>query len=289
VPIPIQIPWGRAVDPDRLDETLRSNPDAKIVAFVQAETSTGALSDAQTLVEIAHRHDCLTIVDAVTALGGCELEVDAWDIDAVYAGTQKCLSCVPGLAPLSMNERALERLKTRESKVQSWFMDLRLVLGYWGAGQKRAYHHTAPVNALYGLHEALVMLHDEGIENAWSRHRRNHLALRAGLEAMGLELIVPEAERLPQLNAVSIPAGVDDAAVRSRLLNEFNLEIGAGLGDLAGKVWRIGIMGFSGRLENILLCVGALGATLNSEGMPVDTGAALSAVHAASAGAAARD
>jgi len=277
----IEDDWGRAVDPNKLDETLTAHPDARIVAFVQAETSTGAGSDTRTLVEIAHRHDCLTIVDAVTALGGSALEVDDWGIDAVYAGSQKCLSCTPGLAPVSFNERALEKVKARRMPVQSWFLDLNLVLGYWGGGQKRTYHHTAPVNALYALHESLLMLSEEGIEQAWARHRRNHLALRAGLEALDLELPVPEAERLPQLNAVSIPAGIDDATVRARLLNELNLEIGAGLGAFAGKVWRIGLMGWSSRPENILLCVGGLGMVLNDMGHRADTGAALDRVRAA--------
>jgi alanine-glyoxylate transaminase/serine-glyoxylate transaminase/serine-pyruvate transaminase len=280
-PVVVADPWGRAVDPNKLDETLTAHPDARIVAFVQAETSTGACSDVKTLVEIAHRHDCLTIVDAVTALGGCELEVAGWDIDAVYAGSQKCLSCTPGLAPISFNQRAMAKVQSRKSKVRSWFQDLNLVAGYWGGEQKRTYHHTAPVNALYGLHEALLMLHEEGIEEAWARHRRNHLALRAALEAMGLELLVPEAERLPQLNAVSIPAGVDDAAVRARLLDTYGLEIGAGLGDLAGKVWRIGLMGHSSRPEKVLLCVTALGSVLSDLGVPIDLGAALSRAHTA--------
>lgn len=281
VPILVKEPWGRAVDPGRLEDALKAHPEAKMVAFVHAETSTGACSDVKTLVEIAHRHGCLTVVDSVTALGGCPLEVDAWEVDAVYAGSQKCLSCTPGLSPLSLNERALAKVQRRQTRVQSWFMDLNLVMGYWGGEQRRTYHHTAPVNALYGLHEALVMLREEGIENAWARHRRHHLALRAGLEALGLELIVPEAERLPQLNAVSVPAGVDEALVRSRLLAEYNLEIGAGLGELAGKVWRIGLMGYSARAENLLLCVGALGAVLNDLGVAADTGAALSRTHGA--------
>ena len=278
VAIVVDDTWGRALDPQRLEDSLRANPDAKIVALVHAETSTGACSDVKTLAEVAHRHDCLTIVDAVTALGGCELQVDAWGVDAVYAGTQKCLSCPPGLAPVSFNERALEKVHGRRSKVQSWFLDLNLIMGYWGGDQKRTYHHTAPVNALYGLHESLVMLQEEGIENAWLRHHKNHLALRAGLEALGLELIVPEAERLPQLNAVAIPGGIDDATVRGRLLQEYGLEIGAGLGEFAGKVWRIGLMGYSSRAANILLCVGALGNILNSLGVSADTGAALSGV-----------
>ena len=237
--------WGKAVDPNKLEEALKANPDAKIVAFVHAETSTGAQSDAKTLCEIAHKHDCLTIVDAVTSLGGTPLKVDEWQIDAIYSGTQKCLSCTPGLSPVSFNDRAIEKIKNRKTKVQSWFLDLNLVMGYWGEGAKRAYHHTAPVNSLYGLHEALVILQDEGLEQSWARHQKNHETLRDGLNAMGIEFLVEESARLPQLNAVMIPDGVDEAAVRADLLNRYNLEIGAGLGDLAGKVWRIGLMGFA--------------------------------------------
>lgn len=273
--VAVEAPWGRAIDPQQLEATLKAHPDAVIVALVQAETSTGVVSDTRTLVDIAHRYECLTIVDAVTALGGSELSVDDWGIDAVYAGTQKCLSCTPGLSPISFNERALAKLKARQSRVQSWFLDLNLVLGYWGEGGRRAYHHTAPVNALYGLHEALLMLHEEGITNAWDRHRHHHEALRAGLEVLGLELIVPPAERLPQLNLVAIPPGVDDQQVRARLLNDFHLEIGAGLGDLAGKVWRIGQMGYSSRPENLVYCIAALGSVLTDAGLPERTGEAL--------------
>ena len=269
--------WGDAVDPDKLRDTLKANPDAKVVAFVHAETSTGACSDAKTLCGIAREHDCLTIVDAVTSLGGSPLEVDAWGIDAIYSGTQKCLSCTPGLSPVSFSDRAIEVIKNRKHKVQSWFLDLNLVMGYWGGEGKRAYHHTAPVNALYGLHEALVMLQEEGIENSWARHASNHQALRAGIEAMGLQFIVKEQDRLPQLNSVTIPEGVDEAAVRSRLLNEFNLEIGAGLGALAGKVWRIGLMGYASRPDNILLCLGALDAVLTDMKAPVNSGVAVKA------------
>jgi alanine-glyoxylate transaminase / serine-glyoxylate transaminase / serine-pyruvate transaminase len=270
VPILVEGTWGRAVDPEQVEDTLRRHLQARVLAYVHAETSTGALSDARLLAEIARRYGCLTIVDAVTSLGGCELEVDAWDLDAVYSGSQKCLSCTPGLSPLTFSERALGRVRHRSTPVSSWFLDLNLVLGYWGGEQKRTYHHTAPVNALYALHEALVMLHEEGIENAWARHRRNHLALRAGLEALGLELVVPEAERLPQLNAVAIPGGVDEAALRARLLTRYNLEIGAGLGALAGKVWRIGLMGYSSRPENVLLCLSALGSELRGLGPGAD-------------------
>lgn len=280
-PVMVEDDWGTAVDLAKAAAALESHPDAKILAFVHAETSTGARSDAQELVELAHRHDCLAIVDAVTSLGGCEVKVDEWQIDAIYSGTQKCLSCTPGISPISFSERALEKVRNRGGKVQSWFLDLNLVMGYWGSGQKRAYHHTAPVNALYGLHEALLILKEEGLENAWARHRRMHNALKAGLEAMGLDFIVDEAHRLPQLNAVSIPQGVDDATVRGRLLNEYNLELGAGLGALAGKVWRVGLMGHSARAENVLLCVSALEAVLSDLGAPIHTGVALAAVQQA--------
>jgi alanine-glyoxylate transaminase/serine-glyoxylate transaminase/serine-pyruvate transaminase len=273
--------WGQAVDPQKLEEALKANPDARVVAFVHAETSTGAQSDAETLVKLAHQHDCLTIVDTVTSLGGTPIHMDKWGIDAIYSGTQKCLSCTPGLSPVSFSERALDKVRNRKSPVQSWFLDLNLVMGYWGTGAKRAYHHTAPINALYALHESLRILQEEGLENAWARHRHNHNALKAGLEAMGLTFIVDEAHRLPQLNAVSIPEGVDDATVRSQLLNEYNLEIGAGLGALAGKVWRIGLMGHACRAENILLCVSALEAVLSDLGADINRGVALSAVQTA--------
>ncbi len=269
--------WGTAVDPQKLEDALIANPDATVVAFVHAETSTGAESDAKALVELAHKHDCLTIVDAVTSLAGIPLKVDEWEIDALYSGTQKCLSCVPGIAPVSFSERAQHRISNRTHKVQSWFLDMNLIMGYWGSGARRAYHHTAPVNAMYALHESLLMLHEEGLENAWARHRRNHEALKAGLDAMGIRFIVDEAHRLPQLNAIAIPEGVDDAAVRARLLQEHHLEIGAGLGDLAGKVWRIGLMGYSSRIENITRCLAALDGVLADLGAPVEHGVALPA------------
>ena len=273
--IMVQDEWGHAIDCNKVEDALKANPDASTLAFVHAETSTGAQSDVKTLCELSRKYDCLNIVDAVTSLGGSELKVDEWGIDAIYSGTQKCLSCTPGISPVSFGERAVAAIKAREDKVQSWFLDMNLVMGYWGSGNaKRAYHHTAPINALYALHESLVMLQDEGLENAWQRHHNNHLALRAGLEAMGLNFIVNEADRLPQLNTVTIPNGVDDAEVRTRLLNEFNLEIGAGLGTLAGKVWRIGLMGHSSRAENILLCLASLEAVL---GDAVESGVAIAA------------
>ncbi|HQU16439.1 MAG: alanine--glyoxylate aminotransferase [Chromatiales bacterium 21-64-14] len=277
VPVLVDDPWASPVDPDKLEDALKTHPKARVVAFVHAETSTGAQSDAKTLVDIAHRHDCLAIVDAVTSLGGTPVRVDEWGVDAIYSGTQKCLSCTPGLSPISFSERAMEVVKHRKTRAQSWFLDLGLVLGYWGAGARRTYHHTAPVNALYGLHEALVLLQEEGLEAAWARHARNHQALRAGLEAMGMRFVVREDARLPQLNAVTIPPGVDDGLVRQRLLRDYSLEIGAGLGDLAGKVWRIGLMGHSSRPRNVLLLLGALDGVLGDLGAPIQRGVAVDA------------
>lgn len=273
----IDDPWTRAVDPQRVEDAFKANPQARLLAFVMAETSTGALSDAKTLTEIAHRHGALVIVDAVTALGGVELDVDAWHIDAVYSGTQKCLSCPPGLAPVSFNERALAKVRARKTPVQSWFLDLNLVLGYWAGEGRRSYHHTAPINALYGLHEALVMLHEEGLEAAWARHALHHRALRAGVAALGLELLGVDGERLPQLNVIGIPPGVDDARVRQTLLKDFDLEIGAGLGEFAGKAWRVGLMGQSASRRHVLTCLVALASALAAQGRSVDREAALAA------------
>lgn len=267
--------WGEVVSPEKLERALQAHPDAKIVAFVHAETSTGVASDVATLCRLAHAHGCLTIVDAVTSLAGSPLYVDDWGIDAVYSGSQKCLSCTPGLSPVSFSEAAVEKMKGRQSKVQSWFLDLNLVMGYWGQGARRAYHHTAPINALYGLHEALVMLQEEGLENAWSRHRYHHEVLRAGLEAMGIGFIVQPTARLPQLNAVRVPDGVDEAAVRKQLLQQFSLEIGAGLGVLAGKVWRIGLMGAACNVKNVLYCISSLETVLISQRAPITKGVAI--------------
>lgn len=250
--------WGKPVSPEKLEQALNENPDTKIVAFVHAETSTGALSDAKLLCQIAKKHNCLTIVDAVTSLAGSELRVDDWGIDAIYSGSQKCLSAMPGLSPVSFSEKAVHKISNRKIPVTSWFLDLNLVMGYWGKGSKRTYHHTAPVNTLYGLHESLVMLYEEGLENSWSRHQKNHQLLRDGLSGLGINYLVEKSSRLPQLNSVFIPSGVDDAEVRATLLNDYNMEIGAGLGNLAGKIWRIGLMGYTSRKENIDLCLSAL-------------------------------
>ncbi|KUM51649.1 pyridoxal-phosphate-dependent aminotransferase family protein [Rheinheimera sp. EpRS3] len=250
--------WGEPVDPAAVEAALKANPQAKYLAFVHAETSTGALSDAKTLCALAQQYDCLSIVDAVTSLGGVELRVDDWGIDAIYSGSQKCLSCVPGLSPVSFSAKAVARIKARTRPVQSWFLDQSLVMSYWSGGAKRSYHHTAPVNALYALHESLRLLAAEGLEQSWQRHKQMHELLKQGLTNLGLKFVVAEPYRLPQLNSVYIPQGVDDAAVRKQLLAQYNLEIGAGLGDLAGKAWRIGLMGYAARRENIALCIKAL-------------------------------
>lgn len=271
--------WGEPISIDKVEAALTANPDAKILAFVHAETSTGVRSDAKTLCALAKKHNCLTIVDAVTSLGGIELDVDGWGIDALYSGTQKCLSAPPGISPVTFSERAAEVAKNRTTPVPSWFLDTNLVMGYWGTG-KRAYHHTAPINALYALHESLVALEEEGAEAAWARHARHHEALRDGLEAMGIQFIVEKEYRLPQLNSVTIPEGVDEALVRTRLLNEYGLEIGAGLGSLAGKVWRIGLMGSSACKKNVMLCLTALETVLSSMNAPINKGVALAAAEA---------
>ncbi len=282
IPVIVEDAWGEPCDPQKLEDALRKNPDARVVAFVHAETSTGVQSDARTLVSVAHKHDALTIVDAVTSLAGCPVMVDDWEIDAIYSASQKCLSCTPGLSPVSFNDRVVEHVKARKDKIHSWFMDMNLLLGYWGA-TTRTYHHTAPTNSLYALHEALLLVKEEGLENCWARHQRNHLALKAGLEAMGLKYLVKEGARLPQMNAVHIPEAVRDreAEVRKTLLSEFNLEIGAGLGPLAGKIWRVGIMGYSCKPENVMLCLSALGSVLQDMGLPIKVGEAEAAAHQA--------
>lgn len=258
----VQDAWGKPTDLHKLEDALKANPDAKALAFVHAETSTGVLNDAKAICALAKQYDCLTIVDAVTSLGGIELDVDAWQIDAIYSGTQKCLSCVPGLSPISFSPQAVDVITNRKSKVQSWFLDMELVMAYWGQGGKRAYHHTAPVNSIYALHESLRILHEESLQASWQRHEDMHMALKAGLENIGIEFVVEEKFRLPQLNMVKIPDGVDDAKVRSLLLNDFDLEIGAGLGELAGKVWRIGLMGYGSNKKNVDYCVNALASVL---------------------------
>jgi alanine-glyoxylate transaminase/serine-glyoxylate transaminase/serine-pyruvate transaminase len=282
IAIPVEDGWGEPVDPQKLEDALKKHPDVRVAAFVHGETSTGVQSDAKTLVEIAHKHNALAIVDAVTTLGGSPVKVDEWKIDAIYSASQKCLSCTPGLSPVSVSDRVIDYVKARDGKVKSWFMDMNLLLGYWGA-TNRTYHHTAPTNSLFGLHEALLLVREEGLDNCWARHQRHHIALKAGLEAMGLHFLVKEGFRLPQMNAIRIPEEIQpkEAEIRKRLLSEFNLEIGAGLGPLAGKIWRIGIMGYSCRPENVMLCLSALGAALDDIGYPVHVGDAEAAAHQA--------
>lgn len=282
--IMVEDDWGCVVNLEKVTAAVVKNPDAKAIAFVHAETSTGVMSDAAALCKLAKENGMLSIVDTVTGLGGIEVDVDGWRADAVYSGTQKCLSCVPGLSPITFSDAAQSAIKNRSTPVQSWFLDMNLVMAYWGGGAQRSYHHTAPVNALYGLHESLTILKQEGLQNSWARHRRNHNALKAGLEAMGLELIVAPAARLPQLNAVSIPEGIDEARLRSQLLNDYDLEIGAGLGQLAGKVWRIGLMGYSSRPSNVRLCLNALETCLLAQKANLQSGAALAAANAVYAG-----
>jgi alanine-glyoxylate transaminase/serine-glyoxylate transaminase/serine-pyruvate transaminase len=278
--IVVEDKWGEPIDPNKLEDALKKNPDARVVAFVHAETSTGVQSDAKKLIEIAHQHDALTIMDAVTSLGGTPVLVDEWKVDAVYSASQKCLSCTPGLSPVSFSERVVEHVKKRKDKIHSWFMDMNLLFNYWTAGT-RTYHHTAPTNSLFALHEALLLIREEGLENAWARATRHHLALKAGLEAMGMKMLVAEKYQLPQMNAVRCPEGVNEAEVRKTLLNEFSIEIGAGLGPLAGKIWRIGLMGYSCRPDNVMLCLSALGSVLSDMGLPIHVGDAEAAAHGA--------
>lgn len=279
-PVVVEAEWGQPIDPQRLQDALRANPDVRVVAFVHAETSTGVLSDAASLVEVAHSHGAMTIVDCVTSLGGSPVLVDEWGIDAAYSASQKCLSCTPGLSPVTFSDRVVDHVKSRKDKIRSWFMDMNLLLGYWGE-TTRTYHHTAPTNSLFALHEALVLLAEEGLDQAWARVRRDHTALKAGLEAMGLKFLVDPQYQIPQMNAVLCPQGVNEAEVRQRLLRDFGLEIGAGLGPLAGKIWRFGLMGYSCRPANVMLCLSALGSVLEDMGHPVHVGDAEAAAHAA--------
>ena len=270
----IEAPWGQILEPDQVEDALREGM-AKLVAIVHAETSTGVLQPLEEISEIAHRSGALLLVDAVTSLGGVELKVDQWDIDACYSATQKCLSCPPGLSPITLGPRAEEVLCSRWAPVGSWYLDLSLIQRYWG--KERTYHHTAPISMNYALHEALRLVQEEGLEARFARHRLNQRALVAGLEAMGLQLLVADQYRLPSLTTVRIPAGVEGARVRSRLLEEFNIEIAGGLGDLKGQIWRIGLMGYSSRRENVCLLLSALERVLSDEGFSLPRGEALEA------------
>jgi alanine-glyoxylate transaminase/serine-glyoxylate transaminase/serine-pyruvate transaminase len=275
----VEAPWGRIIEPSQIAAALKCTNKPRLVAVVHAETSTGALTPVEEIARLAHDAGALMLLDTVTSLGGCPVRIDQWGIDAVYSGTQKCLSCPPGLSPVSLSPRALEVATTRKSKVQSWYLDVNLLAGYWG--QERAYHHTAPISMNYAMHEALRLVLVEGLEARWARHRRNHEALKAGLAVMGLRIASQEGHQLWQLNAVTVPEGVDEAAVRKRLLTEHNIEVGAGLGPLKGKIWRVGLMGETSSLENVRKFLTAFGGILNDAGFQVDTAAALKAAEQA--------
>jgi alanine-glyoxylate transaminase/serine-glyoxylate transaminase/serine-pyruvate transaminase len=274
----IERPWGEVFSVEDLKSALAS-AKPKVVGIVMAETSTGAWQPIPEISKAVHDAGAMLLVDTVTALGGIPVEVDAWNIDAIYSGTQKCLSCPPGLSPVSFSPRAMETILGRKTKVQSWYLDVSMLANYWG--QNRVYHHTGPINMTYALYEALRLIHEEGLENCHARHLRNHKALKAGLEALGIKYASNEHHTLPQLNAVHIPTGIDDATVRTGLLNRFGIEIGAGLGAFKGKVWRIGLMGFGSRPANVLLFLSALEQLLAEQGHHFNHGASIAAANAA--------
>lgn len=276
--IRVDAPWGKSIDPDAVREAVKGrNP--KILAVVHAETSTGVLQPLEDLSKISKECGALFLVDMVTSLGGLEVALDRMGIDAAYSGTQKCISCPPGLSPISFSPAAAGVLSNRKTPVLSWYLDMSMVSDYWGKDRK--YHHTAPINMIYGFREALRIIVEEGLEARFERHMLNHRALVAGVEAMGLSMLVAEGERLPTLNAVRIPEGADDLKVRRTLLNDFGLEIGGGLGDLAGKIWRVGLMGHASRRRNVMLFLSALESILRAQGVDVKSGAleAASAVY----------
>lgn len=256
----LEFEWGTPVRVDAVQQKI-ARKAYKIVAVVHAETSTGVCNPVAEIGALLKGSDTLYLVDTVTSLGGIKVEMDGWGADALYSGTQKCLSCPPGLSPVSFSERAINALQRRATKVPNWYLDLSMIIKYW-EGQKRVYHHTAPINMLYGLYQALLLIVEEGVEHVFQRHLENHRVLVAGLESLGLKMLVEPAARLPMLNAVCVPDGVDEAAVRSKLLTDYNIEIGAGLGPLAGKIWRIGLMGHTARPENVERVLSALHALL---------------------------
>ena len=266
--VTVDAPWGEPLDPADVEAAFDEHqPD--VFGFVHAETSTGVKQpDVSALTDVAHAHDAYVIADCVTSLGGVEFRVDEWDIDVAYSGPQKCLSCPPGASPLTLNDRAMGKVLSRETEPRSWYLDLSLLEGYWG--DERAYHHTAPITNVYALREALRLVAEEGIENRWERHLDVAGGLKSGLEAMGLEMNAPDDYWLPSLNAVRVPSEVDDGAVISHLLDEYDLEIASGLGDLAGEIWRIGCMGHSARPKNVEYVLSALEDALGREGYDTD-------------------
>lgn len=272
----IERPWGEVFTPADIKAAIEEH-QPQIVGIVSAETSTGAWQPLAEIADIVHNAGALLVVDAVTSLGGVAMEVDDWGIDALYSGTQKCLSCPPGLAPVTFGEAAMNKVNARKTKVRSWYLDITMLANYWG--DQRAYHHTAPVSMNYALHEAVSLIHEEGLENVIARHLRHHLALKAGLEAIGLEYNADPNHQLPMLNAVKIPDGVDDAAIRGGLLNRFGIEIGGGLGAFKGKVWRIGLMGYAARSENVFQLLSALEQLLAETGHQFTAGSSIAAAN----------
>lgn len=270
----VEAEWGKIIEPDAVKQALRKNR-AKLVAIVHAETSTGVRQPIEEIGKIAHEHGAMLLVDTVTSLGGCDVRVDDWQIDACYSGTQKCLSCPPGLSPVTFSQEAVDALHARKRKVSSWYLDLSMIEKYWG--DERFYHHTAPISMIYALREALRIIMEEGLEERFERHMVNHHALAAGLDRMEIEFLVEEKYRLPMLNAVKIPSGVNDVNVRRYLLNKYGIELGGGLGSLKGKAWRIGLMGHSSNRQNVLLFLTALEEALASERKRTTSGAAVAA------------
>ena len=261
----VETAWGKVTEPSQIKKALENCSRPKLVALVHAETSTGALQPLEEISELVHDAGALLVVDAVTSYCGVPLKVDEWKIDAVYSGSQKCLSAPPGLSPVSFSDAAVKALENRKTKVQSWFLDLSMVKNYW-EGSKRAYHHTAPVSSIFALHEALNLVLEEGLENRWERHKKVHEALRIELEELGFRFVVEENYRLPNLNSVFLPEGVDEAKWRSELLTKFNIEVGGGLGAFAGKIWRIGIMGESCTMKHVDILIDAIKKLRKSEG-----------------------
>ena len=271
----IEAPWGQGIELEQIEKELQAHPKTKIVGIVHAETSTGEHQPLEAIAKLVRSSGRLLVVDAVTSLGGIDIPVDKLGIDVCYSGTQKCLSCPPGLAPITFSSRAIDAIERRKGKVTSWYLDVSMLRSYWG--NERVYHHTAPINMTYALREALQIVLEEGLTARIARHARNYRALRAGLEAMGLEYIPQHS--LTTLNAIKIPAGADDVAVRKRLLNDFNIEIGAGLGPFKGQAWRIGLMGASSTPNNVMLVLSALERLLLEQGVKLPAGAALAAAN----------
>ena len=273
--IRVEAPWGQPIDPSDLQEALKSNPGVTLVGIVHAETSTGVLQPIEEIGEICREHDALLLLDCVTSLGGVPVEIDKWGVQIAYSGTQKCLSCPPGVAPITFGERALGKVRERKNKVTSWYFDVSMVEKYWG--NDRVYHHTGPITMNYAIREALRIIFDEGLENRFARHKEVSLALQKGVEALGLSMFAKEGARTPTLNTISLYDGLDDGAIRKTLLNDFNIEIGGGLGPLAGKIWRVGMMGHGASQANVVYFLSALEVIFKKMGYSDKVGAGVSA------------